>query len=66
MSKQERSSIGFGFWLILIWLVGLTAFTIHDKMIEGKEVTRTIILPPPLEVIEVEVEGVDYDLQSEF
>lgn len=63
MTKQECSSVGFGFWLILIWLVGLTAFTIHDKMIEEVKV-NTIILPPQLEVIEVE--GVDYDLQSEF
>lgn len=64
MNKQERSGVSFGFWLILIWLVGLTAFTIHDKIIEGKEVTKTIILPPPLEVIEIE--GADYDLQSNF
>lgn len=59
MNKQERASTSFGFWLILIWLVGLTAFTLYDKIKEEVEV-NTIILPPQLEIIEVE--GVDYDL----
>ena len=63
MNRQEHAGIGFGFGLILIWLVGLTAVTIHDKMVEEVKV-NTIILPPQLEVIEVE--GVDYDLQSNF
>lgn len=63
MNKQERAGISFGFVLILIWLAGLTAFAIHDKIKEGQGVTQTIILPPPpLEVIEIE--GVDYDLQG--
>ena len=59
MNKQERAGASFGFWLILIWLVGLTAFTLYDKIKEEVKV-NTIILPPQLEIIEVE--GVDYDL----
>jgi hypothetical protein len=34
----------------------------YDKMVEDREVGKTIMLPPQLEVIEIE--GVDYDLQS--
>ena len=59
MNKQERAGAGFGFWLILIWLIGLTAFILYDKIKEEVKV-NTIILPPQLEIIEVE--GVDYDL----
>jgi hypothetical protein len=62
MNKQEHAGIGFGFTLVLIWLVLLTGFIMYDKMVEDREVGKTIILPPQLEVIEIE--GVDYDLQS--
>lgn len=62
MNKQEYSGISFGFSLVLIWLILLTGFVMYDKMVEGREVSKTIILPPQLEVIETE--GVDYDLQS--
>lgn len=55
MNKQERAGIGFGFTLILIWLVLLTGFAMYGKMVEGRGITQTIVLPPPpLEVIEVE------------
>ena len=55
MNKQERSGISFGFSLVLIWLILLTGFVMYDKMIEGRGITQTIVLPPPpLEVIEVE------------
>ena len=65
MNKQECSGISFGFSLVLIWLILLTGFVMYDKMIEDGGVVRTIVLPPPpLEVIEVE--GVDYDLQSDI
>jgi len=64
MNKQECSSVGFGFWLILIWLVGLTAFVMYGKIVESRGIAQTIVLPPPLEVIEIE--GVDYDLQSDL
>lgn len=53
MNKQERAGIGFGFSLILIWLILLTGFIMYGKIIEGVKV-NTIVLPPPLEVIEVE------------
>ena len=53
MNKQERAGIGFGFSLILIWLILLTAFVMYGKIVEGGKV-NAIILPPPLEVIEVE------------
>ena len=64
MNKQECSGISFGFSLVLIWLILLTGFVMYDKMVEDRGEIRTIVLPPspPLEVIEVE--GVDYDLQS--
>ena len=62
MNREQHAGIGFGFSLILIWLILLTAFIMYDKIIEGRGNTQTIILPPPLEVLEVE--GVDYDLQS--
>lgn len=55
MNKQERAGISFGFALVLIWLVLLTGFIMYDKMVEGRGITQTIVLPPPpLEVIEVE------------
>ena len=63
MNEQERAGVSFGFGLILVWLVLLTGFVMYGKMVEEVKV-NTIILPPPLEVIEVE--GVDYDLQSNF
>lgn len=59
MNRQERASASFGFWLILIWLIVLTGFTMYDKIKEEAKV-NTIVLPPQLEIIEVE--GVDYDL----
>lgn len=63
MNREQRAGIGFGFSLILIWLILLTGFMMYDKMVEGRGISQTIILPPPpLEVIEVE--GVDYDLQN--
>ena len=61
MNRQERSGVRFGFGLVLIWLAALTTFTVYDKIKEEVKVD-TIILPPQFEVIEVE--GVDYDLQS--
>lgn len=54
MNRQERSGVGFGFSLVLIWLILLTGFVMYGKIVEGRGVTRTIVLPPPLEVIEVE------------
>lgn len=60
MNKQEHAGVSFGFGLILIWLILLTGFVMYGKMKEGREVNRTIILPPQLEVIEVE--GVDYEI----
>ena len=63
MNEQERAGVSFGFGLILVWLVLLTGFVMYGKMVEEVKV-NTIILPPPLEVIEVE--GVDYDLQSDI
>lgn len=62
MNKQEYAGISFGYGLVLIWLILLTGFIIYGKIVEGREVSRTIILPPQLEIIEVE--GVDYDLQN--
>jgi hypothetical protein len=62
MNRQEHAGVGFGFTLVLIWLVLLTGFIMYDKMVEDREVGKTIMLPPQLEVIEIE--GVDYDLQS--
>ena len=53
MNKQERAGVSFGFGLILIWLVLLTGFTMYGKIVERGKV-NAIILPPPLEVIEVE------------
>lgn len=55
MNRQERAGIGFGFTLVLIWLILLTGFVMYGKMVEDRGVTKTIFLPPPpLEVIEVE------------
>ena len=56
MNRQEHAGIGFGFSLVLIWLILLTGFVMYDKMIEDRGITKTIFLPPPpqLEVIEVE------------
>jgi len=65
MDKLFKSGTAFGFGLILIWLTLLTGFVMYDKMAEGRDITQPVLLPPPpLEVIEVEIEGVDYDLQS--
>jgi hypothetical protein len=56
MNRQEHAGVGFGFTLVLIWLVLLTGFVMYDKIIEDRGVVKTIFLPPPpqLEVIEVE------------
>ena len=55
MNRQEHAGIGFGFSLVLIWLILLTGFVMYGKMVEGRGITQTIVLPPPpLEVIEVE------------
>jgi hypothetical protein len=55
MNKQEHAGISFGFTLVLIWLILLTGFVMYDKMVEGRGIAQTIVLPPPpLEVIEVE------------
>jgi hypothetical protein len=59
MNRQERSGVGFGFGLILIWLIALTAFVMYGKMVEEVK-ADTIIMPPQLEVIEIE--GVDYEI----
>ena len=65
MNKQERAGIGFGFTFVLIWLVLLTGFVMYGKMVEDRDVAQPVLLPPsPLEVIEIEIEGVDYDLQG--
>ena len=65
MNREQHAGISFGFSLILIWLILLTGFVMYDKMVKGRDVTQPVLLPPPpLEVIEIEVEGVDYDLQS--
>ena len=49
--------------IIFIWLFILTGLIVCDKINTNRKV-KTIILPPPLEVLEVEKEGVVYDLQS--
>ena len=49
--------------IIFIWLFILTGLIVCDKININRKV-KTIILPPPLEVLEVEKEGVVYDLQS--
>lgn len=49
--------------IIFIWLFVLTGLIAYDKININQKV-KTIILPPPLEVLEVEKEGVVYDLQS--
>jgi hypothetical protein len=54
MNRQEHAGVGFGFTLVLIWLVLLTGFIMYDKMVEDREVGKTIMLPPQLEVIEIE------------
>ena len=65
MNKQECAGVGFGFSLVLIWLILLTGFVMYDKMVEDRDIAQPVLLPPPpLEVIEIEIEGVDYDLQS--
>ena len=65
MDKEFKAGTTFGIGLVLIWLTLLTVFVMYGKMVEGRGITQTILLPPPpLEVIEIETEGVDYDLQS--
>jgi hypothetical protein len=65
MDKEFKAGTAFGFGLILIWLTLLTWFIMYGKMVEGRDITQPVLLPPPpLEVIEIEVEGVDYDLQN--
>jgi hypothetical protein len=53
MNRQELAGIRFGFGLILVWLILLTGFVMYDKIKEEVKVD-TIIIPPQLEVIEVE------------
>lgn len=56
MNKLQREGIKFGFTLILIWLLGLTGYLLYDKMNTGsKEVGNTLILPPEIEILEVDV-----------
>lgn len=65
MDKEFKAGTVFGFSLILIWLTLLTGFIMYGKIVEDEDITQPVLIPPPpLEVIEVEIEGVDYDLQS--
>jgi hypothetical protein len=58
--RQEKD---YRVLIIFIWLFILTGLMVCDKININRKV-KTIILPPPLEVLEVEKEGVVYDLQS--
>lgn len=56
---MDIKAIGFGFWFIIIWLVILTSILAYDKMnLDRGNFTRTIILPPPLEVLEIDLEPI--------
>lgn len=54
MSKKDLLGLSFGMKVILIWLAILTGFFMYDKMNVGEKINKVIILPPPIEQIEVE------------
>ena len=63
MNKEYFDGTRFGFILVLIWLIILTGIIMHGKMVEDRDVTQPVLLPPPpLEVIEIELIGdIDYE-----
>lgn len=56
---MDTKAIGFGFWFVIIWLVILTSILVYDKMnLDRGNFTNTIILPPPLEALEIDLEPI--------
>lgn len=57
MSKRK---LNFRFLFVVIWLVILTSIFIHDKInLDKGRLTKTIILPPAVESLEVELELIE-------
>ena len=53
MSRYEQKGIAFGFTILFIWLLGLTSLFIYDKMNTGEKINKVIILPPPVESLDI-------------
>ena len=61
MDKNKYQGIGFGFIFLIIWLLLLTGYTIYDKINIGEKIEKVIILPPPVESLEI-IENTEYDI----
>ena len=61
MYKNELEGIRFGFKILFVWLILLTGFVMYDKMsIGNRGISQTILLPPPVQDLEV----IDYGINE--
>ena len=59
MNREEQKAIKFGFKIMLIWLTILTGIIMYDKMSIGSKINQTILLPPPIQEMEVYDYGIN-------